>query len=46
MLETKTIGTMTDRQRRALAQLLATGDAAASAVPEPAEALHAVQAAV
>ena len=46
MSETKTIGSMTDRQRRALAQLLATGDAAASAVPEPAEALHAVLAAV
>jgi hypothetical protein len=48
MSETKTIGSMTDRQRRALAHLLATGDAAAavSATPEPAEALRPVLAAV
>ena len=48
MSETKTIGSMTDRQRRALAQLLATGDAAtavAGAV-EPAEVLRPVLAAV
>jgi hypothetical protein len=48
MSETKTIGSMTDRQRRALAQLLATGDGAA-AVPravDPAEVLRPVLAAV
>jgi hypothetical protein len=41
MSETKTIGSMTDRQRRAVAQLLAAGDAAAAAsrTAEPAEAL-------
>jgi hypothetical protein len=48
MSETKTIGSMTERQRRAVAQLLIAGDAAAQ-VPratEPAEALHPVLAAV
>jgi hypothetical protein len=42
MSETKTIGSMTDRQRRAVAQLLAQGEAvpAASPAPEPAEALR------
>jgi hypothetical protein len=48
MAENKTIGSMTDRQRRALAQLLATGDGAA-AVPravDPAEVLRPVLAAV
>jgi hypothetical protein len=41
MSETKTIGSMTDRQRRAVAQLLAAGDAAAAAsrTADPAEAL-------
>jgi hypothetical protein len=49
MSETKTIGSMTDRQRRFVAELLDTGDPAASGarVPEPAEALrHPVLAAV
>jgi hypothetical protein len=47
MSETKTIGSMTDRQRRALAQLLATGDAAVQAPrPPEAEALRPVLAAV
>jgi hypothetical protein len=48
MSETKTIGSMTERQRRALAQLLATGDSAAPAPSgsEPGEALRPVLAAV
>jgi len=48
MSETKTIGSMTERQRRAVAQLLIAGDAAAQ-VPGPAEpvaTLHPVLAAV
>jgi hypothetical protein len=47
MSETKTIGSMTDRQRRAVAHLLGTGDAAGSAArPPEAEALRPVLAAV
>jgi hypothetical protein len=48
MSETKTIGSMTERQRHAVAQLLAAGDAAAHAAraAEPAEALCPVLAAV
>jgi hypothetical protein len=47
MSETKTIGSMTERQRRAMAQLLARGDAAAAErMSDPTEALRPVLAAV
>jgi hypothetical protein len=48
MSETKTIGSMTDRQRRALATLLETGDPVATGTraPQPAEALRPVLAGV
>src|SRR5215217_5949203 len=45
MSETKTIGSMTERQRRAVAQLLAAGDAAAQAA-RGADALQPMLAAV
>ena len=45
MSENKTVGSMTDRQRRALAQMLATSGASQS-VPERAEGLTPVLAAI
>jgi hypothetical protein len=48
MSETKTIGSMTERQRRALATLLETGEPVArgARAPQPAEALRPVLAGV